>query len=272
MKNTFIRSILSALVFVALVLIGAIFALDRITRHGKELEVPDYTGMSVYEARKLAESNQMHIEVVDSIYVRNTKRGYVVKQNPECGSKVKSGRRIMLTINARNAKMVSMPNLVGYSLRSAMADLSSRGLEVNRLKYIEDIATNNVLGQQYKGRTIAAGEQIASGSGIDLILGINSEDRIASVPSLEGLRYRKAVEKVHESSLNVGRLVFDPGIRTYQDSTNAVVYKQVPSSRNTVGMGYNVRLYLTLDEDKVAAARDSIARHAVIDTVDQNND
>ena len=103
--------------------------------------------MTVEEAQVQAELHDMVINVTDSVYVKRMKRGAVYRQNPAPGSKVKSGRRIALTINAVNAKKITMPNLVGFSMRQAKAELLSRGLVLGRLIYVKDMATNNVLRQ-----------------------------------------------------------------------------------------------------------------------------
>ena len=79
----------------------------------------------------------------------------------------------MLTINATVPKKVTMPNLVGYSMRQAKAELSSRGLNLGKLIYVDDIATNNVLKQQQRGKDVRPGSSVESGSDIDLVVGLN---------------------------------------------------------------------------------------------------
>ena len=146
-----------------------------------------------------------------------------------------------------------MPLLVGYSMRQAKAELSSRGLNLGRLIYVNDIATNNVLKQFFNSREIAAGSQIESGSVIDLMVGLNSEDNRTYAPDVKGLKYLRAVDAVHDNSLNIGKLNFDKEVRTYSDSLNAVVYKQSPSiSGGPLTMGATVSLWLTTDEGKIA--------------------
>ena len=250
-SNWAVKNILLSIIVVAALAGISSILMRQITHHGEKLSVPDLTGMSVAQASQEAKKYKMRIDVTDSIYVRNIKRGSIVKQNPAAGTSVKEGRRIILTINAKSPKMTAMPNLIGYSLRSALADMSSRGLEVGRLNYINDIATNNVLSQLYNGSEIAAGEMISSGSRIDLVLGLNRQENTTAVPVLYGCKYRRAVEKVHESSLNVGRIVFDREVRNYQDSISAVVYRQSPEPFEICTMGRNVTFYLTLDESKV---------------------
>ena len=132
----------AALFFVALAVVASIL-LGIFTHHGKVITVPDMVGLSVREADRVADSTGVRIDVVDSIYVRGMAKGSVYKQNPAAGANVKKGRRIMLTINATVPKKVTMPNLVGYSMRQAKAELSSRGLNLGKLIYVDDIAIIN---------------------------------------------------------------------------------------------------------------------------------
>ena len=154
----------------------------------------------------------------------------------------------MLTINAMNAKKVSVPNLVGYSMRQAKAELNARGLALGKLMYVNDIATNNVLKQFYKNREIRPGRQVESGSEIDLQVGLNPSDNLTYVPNVKGMKYLRAVDAVHDNSLNLGRVVFDKTVKNYSDSLNAVVYKQTPeASRSPLLMGSDVTIHLSLD-------------------------
>ena len=142
-----IRNLVAALIIFVVLVVGAMIFLNIVTKHNQELVVPDLTNMSVSEAEAAAVAEGMRVEVVDSVFVKRMKRGAVYRQNPTAGNMVKKGRRIALTINAVNAKKVSMPNLIGYSMRQAMAELQSRGLVLGRLIYVKDMATNNVLRQ-----------------------------------------------------------------------------------------------------------------------------
>lgn len=244
-----IKNILgAALFFVALALIAHIL-LGIFTNHGKSIEVPDMYGLSVKEATAVASSAGLKVLVTDSIYVRKMPKGAVYKQNPSAGSSVKNGRRIRLTINTVVPKQVTMPNLRGQSMRQAIADLKSKGLTVGKLIYVEDIATNNVLRQLYKNREIAPGRSVESGSAIDLEVGLNESDNTTFVPDVKGLKYERAIEVLHEKSLNIGSLVFDDSVKSYQDSIDAVVYRQSPTaSQAPIPMGSDVSVYLSKDK------------------------
>lgn len=252
-RNWIVRNLLLAFAIVAVLIAGAVILLDVFTKHNQELVVPDFTNMSVEEASAAAMQVGMRVEVTDSVFVKRMQKGAVYRQNPAPGAKVKDGRRIVLTINAVNAKKLTMPNLIGYSMRQAKAELLSRGLVLGKLIYVQDMATNNVLKQLYKNKEIEAGTQIESESVIDLVVGLNNLDNRTYVPDVYGLKNSRAVETVQEHSLNVRSLRFDTTVKDYDDSLNAVVYRQMPepSDSISVGMGEEVVLYLTIDQSRV---------------------
>lgn len=247
-----VKNLALAAAFVAAVLIFVTVALNLITHHNKVLTVPDLTNLTYEEARDVAHKAGVRVVVNDSIYIRRLRPGAIYMQTPKAGESVKKGRRIRVTTNTMVIKQVSMPSLVGFSMRQAKAELSRAGLVLGRLIYTRDIATDNVLGQQYRGRNIKPGTLIQSGSTIDLVVGLNSSDSKTYVPNLVGKQYLRAVDVIQENSLNVGKLTFDKNIKTYADSVSAVVYSQKPGySSQALKKGAEVALYLTNDKEKI---------------------
>ncbi len=253
--NIYIKNILGIFIALLALIISSSIFLKVITHHGNKIEVPDFTNMTMSEAKYNAGINNIKVIVIDSVYVRRMKKGAVYSQNPKPGSTVKKGRRIRLTINSINPKKIIMPNLVGVSMRQAHAELLSRGLNLGQLIYVNDIATNNVIRQLYNKKEIKPGMYINSGSNIDLVVGLNNFDNTTNIPDVIGMKYMRAVSAVHDYSLNVSRLVFDSSVRNYADSLDAVVYKQGPvASEIPVIMGSDVSLYLTVDAAKIPNA------------------
>ena len=121
---------------------------------------------------------------------------------------------------------------------------------------MKDIATNNVLRQLWRGRVVEPGTSVETLSRIDLVLGLNPEENSTTVPNVVGLKYLRAVDVVHDYSLNIKRLIFDKGIKDYADSLDAVVYRQVPAGTDLSSesvhayMGDEVTLYLRKEEPK----------------------
>ena len=262
LNNWIVRNLLIALAVLVALIVGAMIFLNVATQHNKELIVPDLANMTVEEAHAVATASGMRIDVTDSAFVKRMKRGAVYRQNPAPGSKVKEGRRIALTINAVNPRQITMPDLIGYSTRQAKAELLSRGLVLGKLIYVQDMATNNVLRQLHNNLEIEPGSMVDSEAVIDLVVGLNSRDNVTFVPYLAGLRSLSAVEAVHDHSLNIGKMRYDDTVKDYEDSLNAVVYRQVPAASDSVSvnMGSAVDLYMTLDHSRVPV------REVVLDT------
>jgi len=261
------KNFLAGIIFVIVLLILASLGLRTCTRHNKELTVPDFKTLSLADARALAAKNDLRLDVVDSVYVKRLAHGAVYRQNPEAGAAVKKGRRILITINSMTPQMTSVPNVVGYSLRQASAELASRGLTIGELIYRTDMATNNVLEQRYRGRQVIPGSQVETESAIDLVLGLNPSDNITYVPYVVGYTAQLAANSINDNSLNVGLVKYDDTVKDYRDSLSAVVYRQSPMPQvgtneegeaSVVGargvvMGSKVDIYLTIDPDKVVA-------------------
>ncbi len=246
-ENILIKHIILAGSSLLVVIFLLFTILKFITRHNQEFEVPSFINMTVEEAEAVARQYELRLEVTDSVYINRMAPGAIFRQNPEAASKVKKNRRILLTINANQPKLVKMPELVGYSLRQAQSELVSNQLSLGKLIYVKDIATNNVLGQLYKGRAIAEGEKIPSESVIDLKLGINETDSTTYIPEIRGIPYRLVREKLAENSLNLSKAVFDESVTNYADSLSAWVYRQVPAPSDsvTVRLGTGVTVYLS---------------------------
>ena len=248
--NWIFRNLVGAVIFFAVLLIAAAVGLNVITRHGKTVTAPDFTNLTVPQAQALAQENHVGVKVVDSVFVKRLAAGVVYRQLPKAGATVKKGRSIFLTINSVVPRKVVMPNLYGYSVTEARAELKNRGLNLGKLNYVKDIATNTVLGQYCDGVELNAGDLVVNGSNIDLKVGVGKEDNVTTVPSVIGLKYVSAVDAIHDRFLNTGRVTFDSDIRTYADSVDAVVYKQdTPGATKSLGAGVNI--YLTLDQSKL---------------------
>ena len=228
--------------------------LKTITRHSHVYILPDFSGMTIQQAQEVAQKGHFRLEVSDSVYIRGMQRGVICRQNPHAGSKVKKNRRILLSINSVLPRQVTVPDVVNYSLRQAKTELIASGLQLGKLIYVEDIATNNVLSQQYKGKDIEPGTLLESDSKIDLVLGLNFASNDSTyVPNVIGYKYNIAKDIIFDNSLNINKMLFDETVSTYIDSLEAFVYGQYPaaSDSTSVAMGSEVTLYLSLDETKI---------------------
>jgi beta-lactam-binding protein with PASTA domain len=239
-------------IFFGIILFTSI-CLRIITRHNSTHPVPNFKGLTISQAVELADDNNLRIQIMDSVYNQFHKRGTIVEQEPGEGTRVKKNRRIFLVLNAMNAEKILMPNVVGVSLRQAIELLESNGLLAGHLRYVPDIATNNVLNQRFNGKEISPGSEIFRGSHIDLILGKSNYSESAQMPELKGLTLREAEKQISQAFLNLGATIYDNSVQSADDSLNATIYKQKPESagKQFVALGSIVDIWLTVDKDKI---------------------
>jgi len=252
-KGWFMIELYKITAIIAAFLAVIIILLNLITRHNKELQVPDFTRMTVHEALTIAEESHLRLEVTDSVFLPRMGRGEIFRQNPPAGSKVKKNRRILLTINSLQPKKVAMPSVTGYSLRQAKAELTARQLRVGKLIYVSDMATNNVLNQRFNGRVIEPGTMIETESEIDLEVGISSDEERTFIPDVTALPLITARDILIDNSLNIARLRYDNSVRSYSDSISGYVIRQQPepSQESPVSLGSSVQLTISVDKNLI---------------------
>ena len=165
--------------------------------------------------------------------------------------------------------MVEVPYVAGRSLRQAKNMLEIAGLEIERLVYRPDMATNYVLAAFIGRDSITAEQRIEAemGSGLILHVGVEESQNTTAVPQVVGLSLREAKGRIWESGLNVGKILFDEGINLLNQK-EARVYLQTPAPETTTTLGAAVEVRLTLDLEVVArekAAAEKLARERALE-------
>ncbi|MCX8019328.1 MAG: PASTA domain-containing protein [Chitinophagaceae bacterium] len=221
-----------------------LYSLKYITGHGKAATVPMVKGKSLPEAQKILINAGFRPEVQDSVYVDSIKPHTVLKQFPEADEVVKANRIIYLIITRAVPPEIQMPNLIGYSFRSAEMILKNMGLKLGDTLFRPDFAKNSVLEQLYNGQPISPGSKIRKGSVISLVLGDGVGERQFVVPDIIGLTFCEAKEKLKEQGIIVGAIVADPGVT---DTCNAYIYRQNPEQTDDENRLQYMRSGQTMD-------------------------
>jgi beta-lactam-binding protein with PASTA domain len=242
------------------------FSLGWITGNGETEKVPAVIGLDVLAAEKNLTALGFDVVLQDSIYVDTLARTSVLRQTPEADEVVKKGRTVYLTINRVIAPQVDMPNLVGFSIKSAETYLKVLGLRLGSIQMVPDQNKNVVLDQLVNGQPIAPGSKIPSGTLIHFLVGDGGASAGLLMPDLVGLTYEQAKAQLISLGLNLGVVSVNGSI---VDSATAFVFEQHPSAygsqidslgmpiQNSVSKGATINLVL----DKVAPVkpiRDSI--------------
>ena len=174
-RHPFLKNVILIACSIIVMTFAAHLLLGLFTHHNRHLTVPDFTGMSLAEARAAGSGGKLRIEVNDSVFHEKYAPGAILAQRPAALTEVKSGRRVMVTINATQPRMVRIPYVTGVSRRQAENDLRTAGFKIREIIYKPDIATDYVLETRYEGRRVTrdGGMVAPQGAGITLVVGRN---------------------------------------------------------------------------------------------------
>lgn len=217
--------------------------LDIYTLHNKHILVPDYSNFHISQLDSISNENNIRYIIIDSVSDLEKPKGIVLNQIPKPNTKVKKKRRIYLTITETNTSVVKFPDVYDLTLRQALRQIELTGLLVGKLEYKSDIATNKILDFNVNGISIFEGQEILKGTTVNLVVGKGLSEEYVFVPELIGLSRVEAHIVLKTSSLNIGSEFYDENC---EDSTLAIIYKQIPSfeNDNELKLGSTIDLFL----------------------------
>ena len=232
---------------VSLVILMLVFFFIKLyARQGQEYELPDIIDANIEE---LKADNPLELDyiVMDSIFKPDVEGGHILTQDPKPGTMIKRGRKVYVTMTAYSAEDAVLPELAGLTVRQAISELHGCGLEVGKLKYVEDPYKNIIIDQSCKGKTLYAGQQIDRGSVIDLVVGLGDGSGRSTIPFVIGKSSAQAHRDILSASLNVGREHFGK----VRNKNTAVVYRQEPdyTGVSQYDYGTSVELWYIDEED-----------------------
>lgn len=245
-SRVFFRHLLVSVVITILLLFGIFQMLAVYTFHGREVIVPDYTGLTINELKSAVTYADFEFVVVDSVYDPQKEKGTIVTQDPLPNSKVKQHRKLYLTVIASVPEKVSMPDLKDLTLRQAIATLQTYGLQLGQTYKVPDIGTNSVLKQMYQGREVRPGTMMVKGATIDLVIGSGMGGNRIQVPFLIGMSRSAVLNLLAADSLYIGAEIYMDA----KDTINARVYKQSPAFAPglLLNTGQSIDLWFKADE------------------------
>lgn len=182
-KHPILTNLLLMAASAVLLVVIAMYGLSLWTAHGKVQVVPDVHRMSVAEAQQVLTGCNLTAEVIDSVYDSAVGRGAIVEQLPPAGNRVKPGRTVYLTINAYSPRQITLPELVGTSVRQARASLESLGFRDIREVRVPSDYRDLVLAIKSMGVSLRAGTRLPLNSSIVIEVGEGFTD--AAIDSLE---------------------------------------------------------------------------------------
>lgn len=119
-------------VLVAVSVLSAIMTI-RLTIHGRQENMPKLLGVSLESAQRITAGMGLELKVEDKIYSTQYPANQIAQQMPAPGTPLKMGQHVHV-LASLGPPQLTVPNLVGDSVRAARITAIQRGLTV------EDIA------------------------------------------------------------------------------------------------------------------------------------
>lgn len=246
-SKVFFKHLAMAFGLILVLILITLQILKFYTLQRQSYTVPDFSGMQPYEAEQLAEDNHLNFNIADSIHFNGAEPGAIVEQVPAPGLKVKKNRIVSVIINSTVPEKVILPKIADVSFRQAQAMIENCGLVTGNITFESSEYNDLVIKVMQRSRELKQGDEILKGSTVDLVIGRTGGGSTTSLPDLTGLSLTEAKNTLSLGMLNTGVLIFDSSILTPEDSLNAIVWKQYPSTSNTrtINSGSSVDLWLT---------------------------
>lgn len=156
--------------FIVFIFLVKIF-LNIYTRHGKEIELADYTNKSLEDIQ----DKTVDIIVIDSVFNEDLPPLTIVNQYPEPGIKVKPGRKVYVTVVSKSYEKVPLPDLTDITLRAATLQLQAYGFQIGKIEEVPSIG-QTVIAVKQNGREIPWGTLLKKGSVVDLVIGSGMQE------------------------------------------------------------------------------------------------
>ena len=176
LKFIFSKTFLKQLVLALVVFIGIIIALmnwmSSTTNHDVFTEVPNLQGKKLEITKSLLEERNLSLGDIEyKDYNPKFPKEAIVEQNPKAGSKVKTGRKVYLSINKSEYRLVRIPDLENKTKRQAVSTLVASGFKIGKITYKPYFAKDAVLELTHKGKKLSKDDKLPYTSVVDLVLG-----------------------------------------------------------------------------------------------------
>ena len=127
MKNINIKLIIAGVIFVSVVYVVFNWSMAAVIHSKKDIVVPNLQGKSIYEALTTLSAQGLGMRKDAEEFDKTLPAGFVIRQNPLAGMRVKEGKTVRITIS-QGGESSFAPNLIGQKVRSAALTIRSYGL------------------------------------------------------------------------------------------------------------------------------------------------
>jgi beta-lactam-binding protein with PASTA domain len=129
-----LRMVFLAAVLMTVAVVSAITTI-RLTIHGRQETLPNLVGMPLDQAQNVVRGLGLDLNVEDRLYSDKIPPNAVASQMPAAGTSIKAQQHVHVLLSLGPQK-VSVPDLVGRSLRAARITAVERGLTIGNVAWL----------------------------------------------------------------------------------------------------------------------------------------
>jgi len=167
---------------------------------GEEVSVPSVVGTTMSEAESILKESGLRMEWRES-YHPTVPVNRVIDQDPPAGMRIRKTRPVLVTIS-RGAELVTVPDVIGLTLREAQISLEAADLKVGEVREEEQEGEPGLVLRQ----TPAGGSRLAKYGTVDLVIRKSVEISLSvPVPDLRGMNVDMARARLAEIGLQLGQ-------------------------------------------------------------------
>lgn len=197
-KNSKKPLIIVLSIIAALIVAGVIcYALGMFG--GKEIEAPDFTGLTVTEAEQKAQEADVKIKEGKPVVSEDVEPGKIVSQDPKAGSAVKTKSTITVFVSSGPGDS-EVPDVIGKDEEEAREAIEAAGFECDVTTQASEKNAGEIISQDPSGGTKAE-----KGSKVNLVASDGSLSR-ATMPYLKGKPLSEAQAMLENADLKLGNV------------------------------------------------------------------
>jgi len=180
--------------------------MPALVRHGKQVEVPDLSGLDLANASARLVAAQLAVRDTLQRNHPAIPPGRVIDQDPPAGRPVKPGRRVQLIVSM-GGRQRAVPSLAGQTLRYARLSLGNEGYQLGAVLRVPSgrVQSDFLLASDPPEST-----QLGSGRAVDVLVSAGPEPQVWMMPDLRGRRLSRVEDELRFAGFSVKTRVRDP--------------------------------------------------------------
>jgi beta-lactam-binding protein with PASTA domain len=240
--KTFIRYALMSLVLLAVAMASALITMT-LAIHGHEIAVPDLTGKTAAEARRLAEASGLELSIERQYYSAKIPQGRILSQMPPAGMKVRRGWQIQIA-ESLGPQRITIPSVLQQSERTAEMNIQHRGLDLGAIVQVQipGVAADQVVSQSPPPN---AGDVAAPK--ISLLVAGAPQTQTFAMPSFIGQSVGTASQTLQDAGFKIGNVTLEGQISTGSPAAGAprpgagnIIVSQTPAAGDQITLGSTI--------------------------------